>query len=181
MSENPYTAPKGDSEPPVDDSAERKTHERLGGWLILVAIGVAFNPLALAAAVFFDNIPRLFNGTWEILTDPGAPDYHPMWGVLIFYELLMYLTLFAWSTFTALLFFGKRKALPCVIIGFLAAKFILTAINCLIAAQIPMVREQLGGELGGQWTADLLKRAAACGIWIPYFRISKRVKGTFIR
>lgn len=180
MSDNPYASPESDSDSSVD-SAERQTYERLGGWLILVAIGVAFNPLALAAAVFFDNIPPLFNGTWEILTTPGAPGYHPLWRVLILYELLMHLTLFAWSTFAAFLFFCKHKALPRVIIGFLAAKFILTVITCLIASQIPTVREQLAGELGGQWTADLLKRAAACGIWIPYFRVSKRVQGTFVR
>lgn len=177
MTDNPYSAPQSDSISPAGDSPETETYDRIGGWLILIGIGATINPLIIAATIFFTSVPPFFNGTWQVVTTPGNPAYHSMWGVVLAYELLMNIVLFGWSILTAFLFFGKRKALPRVIIGFLAANLALTLIDFLLARQIPLVQQQVGDTLA----ANLSRPLVACLIWIPYFNVSKRVKGTFIR
>ena len=177
MTDNPYSAPQSDSNSPVESSAETENYDRIGGWLILIGIGVTINPLLLGATTVLTSIPPFFNGTWAAVTTPGNPAYHALWGVVLSYELLMNVVLFGWSVLTAILFYGKRKALPRVIIGFLIANLAMSVIDVLLVRQIPLVQQQVGNEL----TSALSRPLIACLIWIPYFNVSKRVKGTFVR
>ena len=99
-----------------------------------------------------------------------------MWSIVLPYELLMNSVLAIWSVYMAFLFFGKRKELPRVIIAFFAVNVALMLIDCLLCVQIPIIRTKFGDELA----TSLIRQVAVCAIWIPYFRMSKRVKGTFV-
>ena len=51
---------------------EKPVREGLGGWLIIVGIGVVISPF-LMAAQFIPLYTEIFNeGYWEVLTTPGS-------------------------------------------------------------------------------------------------------------
>ncbi len=94
---------------PPDDGLTSERYDRIGGWLLLIGIGVALNPLVSAPASFLKHAP-FFDGTWQTVTTPGSPSYHRMWSIVLPYELLMNSALAIWSVYMAFLFFGKRKS-----------------------------------------------------------------------
>ena len=55
----------------------------LGGWLILVAIGLVLTAGRAFLLVFGTFLPILTGGQWEILTAKGSQAYHPFWAPLL--------------------------------------------------------------------------------------------------
>jgi hypothetical protein len=51
---------------------DNNKYEGLGGWLILVGIGVVISPLRLLAELSKVYLPMFNDGTWEALTTPTS-------------------------------------------------------------------------------------------------------------
>jgi len=72
------------------------------------------------------------------------------------------------------LFFGKKKNAPSTIIALLitglASSFILMVIELGVGAEAFAIESR----------RVLLHNAVSAAIWIPYFRVSRRVRCTFI-
>ena len=58
----------------------------IGGWLTLIAIGLALTPIRLAV-VIMSSIPLYRPTTWQSLITPGTPGYAPIRGPLLVAEL----------------------------------------------------------------------------------------------
>jgi hypothetical protein len=144
----------------------------LGGWLLLVALGVVTRPLALIR-YFVIHGPNYFDQrVWLNVTIPGQSQYHPLTAPLLAFEVAGNTMLFVLSVLTAVLFFRKRRQFPAVIIFMLTAIVVVLIIDSAMAYSIPFTDKSLTG---------LAQSAIAAGIWIPYFLVSKRVKNTFVR
>jgi len=59
-------------------------YNSIGGWLIIVAIGLCLSPILQLLFIVRELLPIFTNGSWRVLTTPGSPAYHPLWGPLIF-------------------------------------------------------------------------------------------------
>jgi hypothetical protein len=154
---------------------EEQKYQRIGGWLILVGIGIVVNPLRILL-VIGKLIPLFFNGSWKILTTPGTAAYHPMWAPSIIFELLGNIAVLVFSIVLAVLFFQKRSVLPKVITAFFLLNLAFVIVDFLLANSIPAIANQ-----GNQAPlGEIFRSIILCLIWIPYFLISKRVKGTFV-
>lgn len=144
----------------------------LGGWLVLVALGVLIRPLN-QIYYFCRSAPVLFNQRqWVNVTTPDLPDYHVLAVPLLALETAGQMLILVFNFLVVLLLFQKRRQFPPVIIGFFVFVLVYSFLDSWLASQI-------------SWAAKNTKLFAqaivVCLIWIPYFCLSKRVRNTFVR
>lgn len=163
----------GESFGPPADAWE---YEGIGGWLILVAIGVVLRPIVLLWTVLSVSLP-VINESWSVVTTPGTEAYHPLFGPLLMLELLGNLGFALWGIVIAVLFFQKKRIVPAMLIAYLIGNTVFLIADVVMAQQIPLLAAQDMSEAWGEVARGLI----ACAIWVPYFLVSKRVEATFIR
>ena len=151
-------------------------YSRLGGWLIVLAIGVVIAPIRLLIVILKDNLPAFSPHVWPALTTPGAAAYHPLWAPLLLSELVLNLLFGLFSVILAVFFFKRRKIFKPLMILFLAFNFVLVTADYFMTGLIPAVASQQDATS----VKEILRTFLAAAGWIPYLFISKRVKGTFV-
>ena len=149
----------------------------LGGWLILVAIGLCISPIRLAVTMMNDLLPIFSEGYWEILTTPGSEVYHRLWGPLIIFEIIGNAFFIIFNIILILLFFTKSYRFLTLTIAFLSLNFLFLIGDFFLADLIPAVASEDDGES----VKEVFKTVISAMIWIPYLLASKRVKNTFVK
>jgi hypothetical protein len=151
MSEvNPYTAPQF-----AEAAASDNKYNRIGGWLILIAIG-----LVLTAVM------GLFGAASCVLM--MAVDEESLSPAFLIYSLFQLGGLGVAAVIGLVLMFRRLRVFPKYMIGYLAATLLLAARSLAV------------GGVDKDSTNDLIRGVVGCAIWIPYFIRSKRVAGTFV-
>ncbi len=134
----------------------------IGGWLILPAIGLVLGPIigviGLIASI----------GLYSDVARAGYGDVYAL-------EIIVLLGLLAFTIYAAVLFFQKKGEAPKTMI--LLYSISLGASAVLLGVELSSGAEMFAAETGKQLVRDIV----AAAIWIPYFRVSKRVKSTFVR
>jgi uncharacterized protein DUF2569 len=148
----------------------------LGGWLVLIAIGLIATPFKLGFFVMNTILPVFEGDTWSALTVPGSESYHPLWGPLLTFELVGNCAFIVFAAALLFPFFGKRASFPKLIIIFWITNLLFVAGDAMLGNLIPFVAAQDDPTT----RMEIMKTVIASAIWIPYFRISKRVKNTFV-
>ncbi len=54
---------------------------------MLVGLGIVLSPLRIVGLVFPAYSEMFSNGSWEILTTPGAEAYDPLWAPFLYGEM----------------------------------------------------------------------------------------------
>lgn len=165
----------------IPEQPERRHHveqyDRIGGWLVLVAIGLIASPFRLGYSLLVELLPALDAETWGYLTDPSSPVYHVLWKPLIILELVGNALFLIFAVVLLYYFFSRKKELPRLIIIFYAANLLFILLDFYLASQIPMVAEIDNNDT----YREIGRSVVSCAIWTPYFLLSERVKGTFIK
>jgi hypothetical protein len=164
---------------PVDpysyEARTAKDSEGLGGWLILVAFGLIVRPLWLLYTLY-DGRAAFYNAAvWERLTSPESQVYNRHFGLIAPLELIVYLFLLTYSVLLIALFFRRSYLFP---------KTIQLYFVCAVAAAVFMIWDVAmlqPGQVDTSTSMALFQAVVAAAIWIPYFRVSRRVKLTFVR
>jgi len=73
--QNPYNPPKSKLSNQNAQNIEDNRLKGLGGWLILVGIGVVLSPIRLLGLIIQVYKPIFEDGTWEALTTVGSESY----------------------------------------------------------------------------------------------------------
>lgn len=148
----------------------------IGGWLILVGIGVVISPIRLG--IYFGNtFPPVFrDGTYELLSTPGTEIYHPLWIPLIWGEIIVNILILFASVYLIFLFFSKKKFFPKFYIFLSIFSFVFILIDAML---VKIVLPDLP-IFDADTTKELARAIIQIMIWVPYMLISKRVKETFI-
>lgn len=175
---NPYQPPEylPQAPEPVATADQPGQPAGLGGWLILVAIGLIISPLRLAAVVVLTYFPLFQDGIWDTLTTPGGEQYHPLWAPLLIFEIVCNLGFIIAYTTLVLIFFRKSRYFPKVYI-------VLAIINlCFMVLDAWLVSFVLPNQ--AMFDPDTVKEVSralvSAAVWIPYMLVSKRVKNTFV-
>ncbi len=148
----------------------------LGGWLILVGIGL-FGAVLRLLFVMGRSMGTFSLWKWQALTTPAGVSYHPAWGPLLTLELLGQITVLVLGLYMIVLFFQRRRIFPRWFIAMLLFNAIFVVGDAigiqLIKTPSPAVAAQLEHNIG--------QVLVGCAIWVPYMLVSRRVKATFLR
>jgi len=147
----------------------------IGGWLILIAIGLCLTPIRIGAEIV-QGVRSLQPLAWRAVTTPGSPAYHPLFGPLIIGEMVANAALLGWALVLLYLFFTKRRAFPRAMIAFLIVRVAIQMADIFVASSIPVAAGSIGPRVYGSLAGNLL----VVLVWVPYFLKSRRVAATFV-
>ena len=147
----------------------------LGGWLVLVGLGLSLAPIRMGFQFANDLLPIMTEGYWPILTDPASAAYHPLWAPLIVFEVVGNLAFIIASAYLLVLFFQRSPRFPRLMIWYLLTNLAFLAIDSLVAKAIP----EVAAQADPQGARELLRGFVGCLIWVPYLMSSRRVRNTF--
>jgi hypothetical protein len=150
--------------------------EGLGGWLILVGIGVVLAPIIMVGRLGQMYTEMVSSGAWEALTTPGTQVYHPHWEQILIVEIGANLAIgIAWL-FIAVLFFTKSGRFPKWYIGVLTVTPVLILVDAIgIKSVVP--NEPI---FDPNTVRELSRSVVVALVWVPYMLVSRRVKVTFL-
>jgi hypothetical protein len=148
----------------------------LGGWLILVCIGLFVGPFRVLALLVETYLPIFQDGTWEFVTTPGTDAYHPLFGPLLLFEVLWNVALVGAAVTLLFLFFKRSQKFPKFYIVVAVAQLLFLIIDTWLASSLLVDEPVLDPETIQAFSQQLVTVL----VWVPYMRVSKRVKNTFL-
>jgi branched-subunit amino acid transport protein len=151
--------------------------EGLGGWLVLVGLGIIISPLRIIVQVFQAYSEMFSNGSWAVLTTPGTEAYNPLWAPILFGEMAINGGLVLAWIFIAFLFFSKKKVFPKWYIGILLFTLSFILVDALVVKSVLPDESVFDAETTKEFGRSLVVTL----IWVPYMLVSKRVKATFVK
>ena len=149
----------------------------IGGWLILVVIGLLISPIRLSHFLLTNHWPIFRDGVWEVLTTPGTEAYHALWAPLLAFEIIGNLGSIVLALVTLWFLMRKSRRTPAFAIGCLVWSAAIVVIDFFAADLIPAVAAQSDPDS----IKELVRALVGAAIWVPYFLVSKRVKATFVQ
>ena len=139
----------------------------IGGWLVLIAFGLVASVLG-----------NIYNCVQFFRLLAAAQSIRGGFGLTaVMLELFIQVFMLCASVFLVTLFFSQKRKFRPYFIAYIVSLFVLGVISVAVAASIPGVTP----EVVGQVMAFPIYAFLLGAIWVPYFLISKRVKGTFVR
>ena len=154
--------------------ASRHEPSGLGGWLVLVGLGVTVSPVLLGAG-FLKTAPSYTASSWARLTTPGEAHYHPLLAPLLLFELVANLGLIVFAILQVSLFFRRKRMFPLLFVIFAAARLLVPAIDGLLVNTIPALADRASAEPAVKWNVAFWTL-----VWVWYVLRSKRVENTFV-
>ena len=141
----------------------------IGGWLVLVMIGLCITPVF--SLVNLNNGNYFDLKTWAKMakfTHRSAFEAH------FVFEMCGHVMFLCFSVFCLVLVLKKRDILPRWIITYFAFGVVFNVANMIFANSIPNVK------VPEAYLNAVIRSVVTAAIWIPYFIVSTRVKETFI-
>lgn len=162
------SGPPGDPVPPLPGDAP---YEGLGGWLLLVGLGVIVRPVALVVGMVRDQKSLFDVEAWEGFTAPGQ---HRVLPAVVLGELGVNLALLTLGVAVLVAFFRRRR----LFVPLFAAQLILGPV---VLGVDEVVSRTLLGNADPQAAAQVAKAALPSLLWLWYLARSRRVRATFTR
>jgi transglutaminase-like putative cysteine protease len=151
--------------------------EGLGGWLVLVGIGLFVNPVYRCAQLV-QNWEGWFSAeVWQGVAMPTGQQYHALFGPLLIFEVLGNIALVAFNILLISMFLARRRAFPMAYIVMFALSVLFMLADEIAGNMIPVVAAKSNATSGG----ELARAVVAGAIWSTYMLRSRRVKETFVR
>ncbi|MBT2291765.1 DUF2569 domain-containing protein [Paenibacillus albidus] len=148
----------------------------LGGWMVLVQIGLYLSVIRLLFLIFSTTIPSFQPDLWDVLTSPDSSVYDPLWKPALIFEAVVNVTFVLFSIFLLVQMYRKKATFPRWIIFYYVTNLIVLIIDYVLLANIELVQQMNeGGSM-----QDIGRLIISCAIWVPYFLRSKRVRNTFV-
>ena len=162
-------------------TGDEKNLRGLGGWLILVILGL-FVAVLFTAYGAYESITLFTDGSVEFLSNPSSEIYIPGYGGMLKFELIAELLFLAAGIYLIYLFFKKSKKFPKYYVPFLIAAVVYAIIDYMLVASISVSGEvqQILDEALSDTGGEIGRSVISALIWGTYIRKSKRVKATFV-
>lgn len=162
-----------DVEPRVKDARAKP----IGGWLVIVAIGLVLTPIILLITLVMED--GFYDAyTWATLWNTEGIQGKPS-VILIAMELVINLVRIVFSTVLIVLFFERRSSVPRLMVILYASTLIFIVLDAIFAYTIN--GDLFTSEDDYDTAKEIIRSVFRAAIWIPYFLISDRVKKTFVK
>lgn len=163
---------KYDPQPKIESYYEE--NKAIGGWLILIGIGICLSPFR----VLYDLIEQNFfiSGEWLTYFSAGNHQFSLAIGVLFFFEAILNAALLVVTPLLVILFLKKRSSFPKIYTIVLITSFVFAIFDYLVASNdnnLPFVNRA--------YLNRLLITFISTSLISIYLLISERVKETFIQ
>jgi len=150
----------------------------LGGWLILLAIGVGFQPLALFVQFVSTELPPYVSlSHWDAFESRGIL-VSTLFHALLVFEMCFNVAMMGYAVLVAVLFFKRRDSFPMLYIYFLGinlAGMILDA-----CAGYALAGNAVDDGEFNETVTTIGRAMFSAAVWIPYLIKSSRVQRTFV-
>ncbi|MCJ8210799.1 DUF3857 domain-containing protein [Mucilaginibacter sp. RS28] len=140
----------------------------LGGWLILVTIGMALTVLLVLSTL-------ITNGPFDVHTWNSHLSSGFGFRFMILFTAFGNTVELCYAIFCFILLVNRRDILPKAIIGFYTYCAVFIIANYTLSANLLS-----NGKFGADAGAAIIRSVLTAAIWIPYFMRSVRVEETFI-
>jgi transglutaminase-like putative cysteine protease len=158
---------------PLPGSMRHDEPVGLGGWLVLVGLGVTVSPFRILLELL-KTLPSYGATSWAALTTPGASNYHPAWAPILMFELIGNIVMLVFSVLLIWLFYRRMRQFPIVFTWTVLLSWVIVAADHLVAGLVPLTDPE-----PTQWTQELTRLLIALA-WVAYMRRSRRVRNTFV-
>lgn len=146
--------------------------EGLGGWLILVGIGIILNPITGFFATATTYVLLSDDSIFAPYLDAGSSEYIPNLNIYLYSELLINAIILVLGVYFIYLFFKKKKKFVNYYFWFLLATFLFVFFDEMVYNSFFIVEEFPYIETARAVLPTI--------IWMLYLKKSVRVKNTFI-
>ncbi|MEO6994178.1 MAG: DUF3857 domain-containing protein [Lacunisphaera sp.] len=156
----------------------RENLEGLGGWLILVAVGLFVRPSLYISAIYGARRAYFNQNVWQLLTTTTSKAYNPNFGMVAPLELIYNFAMLGCSILLLILFFRRSHLFP---------RFMQVFLGCIVLGSLfaiwdsATISHKPVNALDFETMKIILQAVIAAAVWIPYFQVSRRVKATFTR
>ncbi|WP_349408785.1 DUF2569 family protein [Pseudalkalibacillus sp. SCS-8] len=158
-------------------------HEGIGGWLILIIIGLLSVPFIRMFSLYQNYWTVYHTPAWSLLTEPGNPLYHAWFEPVFWINVAVDFGIILLTLVALWLLFTKHAAFPKFMIYYLVGITVFAIADGIITnwifSTLPITADTLA-YIKGQSFRQQAGSIIVCLIWIPYLLRSKRVKATFI-
>jgi len=149
---------------------------KIGGWLIIIAIGIVITPFKLIY-LMITTYPIIFkDGSWEAITTKGNVAFSPFWEPLIITEIVINSILILLSIYLFYLFFAKQSCLPKWYFGTKLFSVLFILVDAFIVTMILPEMKIFDSETIKELASSLF----GLFVWSPYLLYSQRSKLTFV-
>ena len=149
--------------------------EGLGGWLILVGIGLIISPIRIAV-IEFTILGLFLDGTWSAIASSSSEFYNLFLAFMIPMEFIMNLAFIFGFIFLIYLYFTKSSIFPRWFISIYAANLIFIFVDAFLVKLAVSDQPFFDPDT----SKEFVRSFVACAAWIPYMLKSKRVETTFV-
>lgn len=143
----------------------------LGGWLVLVGVGVVVGPISLLYQSIPAYLPLFREGALTTLREV-APQLH----AVVLAEIIVQMAYFVALVWAVWLFFSQHWLFPRIYIFLLMFAIVFIVVDGLalsyLMPNVPFWDEEI--------KTSLIRGIIGCAIWIPYMLKSRRVRLTFV-
>jgi len=161
----------------MKDKAELKG---IGGWLILVAIGVTLGPF-IAVGMDYAIYSEVFSEeVWSTLTDSNnIATYTPNYSLAVSVELVASIIIDAYLFRLMFLFYTKKLDFPSLYIKLVYVIFAFIILDIIMVSLV--FPNSTAKDLFDPFTIRAIFQSIfSILVWVPYMKKSVRVKNTFI-
>lgn len=162
-----------DPEPKIESYFEND--KKIGGWLVLIGIGLCFSPFMIIYNYLFSDHVMFLNGSWTVFFDSTSGYYNFSLGVAVFFEMLFNSFILVINPLLIYLFFKRRSSFPKLY------SFVLIGILIFMLLDNLLVNYLSNTNLEQSEITELLKMFIRTSIIASYLLASERVKETFVK
>jgi hypothetical protein len=169
---------------PVKHDEDLEHLKGLGGWLIVVGIGLLFG-LVYRSFIILHLTTLFTKGTVRLVTDPRSAGYMPGYAGIVKLELGAQVAFLAFTMLLAILFVRESRVFPRCWVAFLVLQVVYSGVDHGILGHAitgsPLQLQQRLQPIHQTALSRIIIGAIAATIWVAYAFHSRRVKVTFVR
>ena len=159
-----------------ETEVENKKPRAIGGWLILVAIGIVVSPIRTISMLYTTYLSLFSEDTWTVLTDRTLESFSLFLLPYLVCELVINVAIISITFYIVYLFFSRKAALPKWYFGISLFSTTFLVIDAYIVSLIISDSTVFDPDT----VKELLRSLVSLLIWSPYLLYSQRSKETFV-